>query len=93
MEVWRLKIIGHVQGVGFRYSVMRFVESKVPSIRGHVKNCADYSVEVLAIGEVDQLTELKAFCRTGPRRAEVTELILEKEDLKLADQFGAFVIR
>ena len=52
----RFLVRGRVQGVGFRWFVER--EAHVLGIAGWVRNNADGSVEVLAIGSREQLLGL-----------------------------------
>lgn len=63
---------GRVQGVGFRWFVER--EAHILGIAGWVRNNADGSVEVLAMGSRDQLLGLKSRLREGPRAARVDEV-------------------
>ena len=44
---------GRVQGVGFRFTAIRFAEAF--SLKGYVKNLPDGSVEVVAEGKEDDL--------------------------------------
>ena len=57
---------GRVQGVGFRWFVER--EAHVLGIAGWVRNNADGSVEVLAMGSRDQLLGLRSRLRAGSAR-------------------------
>ncbi len=66
---------GLVQGVGFRWFVARHANSL--GVRGYVENCYNGTVEVEAEGERSALDELVQHVRTGPRSAEVTNLVLE----------------
>ena len=63
---------GRVQGVGFRWFVER--EAHTLGIAGWVRNNADGSVEVLAMGASDQLSSLRARLRQGPRAARVDDV-------------------
>ncbi len=55
---------GHVQGVGFRYSVRHYASSYV--ITGFVRNLHDGQVELVAEGEQKELSGfLKGIC-SGP---------------------------
>lgn len=44
METWKITITGHVQGVGFRWSVQTYANSL--NLNGTVRNDADGSVTV-----------------------------------------------
>lgn len=71
-EARRFVVRGRVQGVGFRWFVER--EAHILGIAGWVRNNADGSVEVLAMGSRDQLLGLKSRLREGPRAARVDEV-------------------
>ncbi len=65
----RYIVRGRVQGVGFRY----FVEYTAGplGITGWVRNNDDGTVEVYAIGNADQLSQLEDGLWRGPRFSEV----------------------
>lgn len=67
---WR--IIGVVQGVGFRYFVLR--EAKQAGLMGYVRNLPDGSVEVAAAGPEDSLREFEKAISAGPPQAAVYEV-------------------
>jgi acylphosphatase len=71
-ESRRFVVRGRVQGVGFRWFVER--EALILGIAGWVRNNADGSVEVLAIGTRDQLAGLRSRLREGPRAARVDDV-------------------
>ena len=71
-EARRFLVRGRVQGVGFRWFVER--EAHVLGIAGWVRNNADGSVEVLAMGSRDQLLGLRSRLRAGPRAARVDDV-------------------
>jgi acylphosphatase len=64
--------MGRVQGVGFRYFVLREAESL--GVDGWVRNRADGTVEALARGTSDQLERLKERIQEGPRWSRVTSV-------------------
>ena len=68
----RFLVRGRVQGVGFRWFVER--EAHILGIAGWVRNNADGSVEVLAMGSRDQLLGLRSRLRAGPRAARVDDV-------------------
>lgn len=51
-------------------------------IRGHARNLADGSVEVLAIGTAAALAGLEQFLRRGPPRAVVAGIEQQAEDAR-----------
>jgi len=65
----RFLVRGRVQGVGFRWFVER--EAHILGIAGWVRNNADGTVEVLAIGTRDQLSGLRSRLQQGPRASRV----------------------
>jgi acylphosphatase len=72
IQARRFLVRGRVQGVGFRWFVER--EARTLGIAGWVRNNADSSVEVLAMGTSDQLTGLRSRLREGPRAARVDDV-------------------
>jgi len=68
-EARRFVVRGRVQGVGFRWFVER--EAHRLGIAGWVRNNADGSVEILAMGSHEQLVGLRSRLREGPRAARV----------------------
>jgi acylphosphatase len=68
----RFVVRGRVQGVGFRWFVER--EAHLLGIAGWVRNNADGSVEVLAMGTRDQLFGLRSRLQQGPRAARVDDV-------------------
>lgn len=71
-EARRFVVRGRVQGVGFRWFVER--EAHILGIAGWVRNNADGSVEVLAMGSLEQLAGLRSRLRAGPRAARVDDV-------------------
>ena len=86
--MYRYLVSGVVQGVGFRYFVLRKAQSL--GLTGWVSNLPDGRVEVVAGGEPAALTGLEEALRVGPRMARVTsvhkfEISDEVEALKTFD--------
>lgn len=84
-------VSGNVQGVGFRASVVSFVNSDVPDIVGYVKNLKDGRVEVVAVGPADQHEKLSGFLHKGPENAQVQEV--NDEEINLYSDFIMFGIK
>ena len=71
----RFRIYGHVQGVGFRYFTWQYA-LKI-GVMGFVRNLADGSVEVVAVGSESQIEALDAWLQHGPRTAIVDNVFSE----------------
>jgi len=81
-------IQGRVQGVGFRWFVHR--EASELDLRGWVRNTDDGDVEIIASGHSDDLDELRASLRRGPRGSRVDRIIenfLEESEAAALDSF------
>ena len=81
MPTLQLRIVGMVQGVGYRYALER--EAAQLRITGWVRNRRDGSVEAVAQGPAEALDALAAWARRGPPAAQVTGVtasVLEDHD-------------
>ena len=76
----RLLVSGRVQGVGFRYFVLR--RARALGVAGYTRNLADGSVEVVARGPGDQISALEAAVRAGPPHAHVAGV----EKVEISDE-------
>jgi acylphosphatase len=83
-------IRGRVQGVGFRWFVHR--EASELNLRGWVRNTEDGDVEVVASGTLEDLAELRASLRRGPRGSRVDHLIEHYLDEAEATDLNSFRI-
>lgn len=70
MAAARFVVRGRVQGVGYRYFVLRHAEEL--GLAGFARNQADGSVEVVAEGPEAALEKLKALLGEGPSFSHVT---------------------
>jgi acylphosphatase len=68
----RYLVSGLVQGVGFRWFVLR--QAQRLHLTGFASNLADGRVEVVAGGTVEQLAELEERLRAGPASSRVVEV-------------------
>ena len=68
---------GRVQGVGFRYFVLR--EASYLGLDGFVANERDGSVHVVAEGPIAELDELLERLRDGPP-ASIVERVIERRE-------------
>lgn len=73
----RFVVHGAVQGVGFRWFVLR--EAERLGLRGLVRNLRDGSVEVIAAGTPEAVAALERALAEGPRPARVDRV--EKSDV------------
>ena len=73
-----MTISGKVQGVGFRYFVLR--QAQELSINGWVSNKSNGDVEALAQGEKADLEQFIAKVKEGPSFSSVDDVILNWED-------------
>jgi acylphosphatase len=84
----KYRVLGRVQGVGFRYFADR--AARQLSLCGYVKNCLGGSVEAYAIGEPEMLDRFKLLLAEGPRGALVTSV--EESDESVSSRYMSFVI-
>jgi len=68
----RLIIVGRVQGVGFRYSMIE--EAQRLGVTGWVRNRRNGTVEAVVDGAPDAVDAVLAWARSGPRGARVTDV-------------------
>jgi acylphosphatase len=76
----RVRVMGMVQGVGFRYFVRNTAVSL--GLDGFVRNRSDGSVEVVAEGEQGLVKALIGQLRVGPRYASVEGIDIKWEEPK-----------
>lgn len=77
----RYLVEGSVQGVGFRYFVLR--QALRIGLVGWVRNTEDDRVEALAEGNPIQLDSFEAELRRGPRGALVTNLTVAEDSAEM----------
>jgi len=82
-------VYGYVQGVNFRYFVLRLAGSL--DLTGYVRNLPDGSVEVIAEGERERLERLAEQLKVGPRAARVRDVAMHWSDC--SGEFTDFKIR
>lgn len=89
IERRRVVVSGLVQGVFFRASTRD--EAQRLGLTGWVRNRGDGEVEVEFQGPVDAVEAAVAFCRSGPRHADVEEIEVERIDT--VDAESGFAVR
>lgn len=85
----KARVIGRVQGVGFRFFTERVAEES--GLSGYVMNCRDGSVEVLVEGEREALATLLGRLKQGPSGARVERV--EETWGSYTGRFTGFSIR
>lgn len=89
-EVYRFRVEGRVQGVGFRQATR--AKANALGLRGWVCNRPDGSVEGLAAGDPVPLGALRDWLAQGPPAASVAALDWQRSE-DSADAGGGFLIR
>ncbi len=90
MKVLRAVVHGRVQGVGFRFFVIREAASR--GITGYVRNLnSGDAVEVVACGIAPSLEGLIARLNSGPPGAHVTNVVTQEMDA--TESYTEFSIR
>ena len=79
-------VAGRVQGVGFRYFVLR--QAQRFGVVGWVRNLDDGTVEVRAEGEADSLSKFLEKMRSGPSFSFVTDLVTREVSREGFDGFS-----
>lgn len=85
----RLRVVGRVQGVGFRYYIQRRAASCL--LRGWVRNEDDGSVILVAEGQYPLLDELRHAAATGPPGARVDSVL--EEPVEDSEDLPPFEVR
>jgi acylphosphatase len=74
----RVVVHGRVQGVFFRDSLRRLAQQR--GVAGWVTNRWDGAVEAVFEGDEEAVERLVAFCREGPRGAQVESVDVMEEE-------------
>lgn len=85
MRAVRYLVNGRVQGVGFRYFVLR--QAKALALVGWVRNLHDGRVEVLAAGEEGALAAFEGRLWGGPPSAHVTDVAASEAEAPASSEF------
>ena len=81
-----ITVSGKVQGVFFRQNTKE--KAIALGITGSVQHLHDGNVHITATGTREQLDELTAWCRQGPRRAIVKNIITKDIPLQSFNDFS-----
>ncbi|HLN20310.1 MAG TPA: acylphosphatase [Bacteroidales bacterium] len=75
--LYRIRIRGRVQGVGFRWNAARL--ARTLGLKGYVRNMPDGSVYIEAEGDRIFLDEYLSWCRSGPVHSAVESVEHEQD--------------
>jgi acylphosphatase len=70
-------IKGNVQGVFYRATSKKIADKL--KLSGWVKNTIEGDVEITATGNEEQLNEFIKWCKKGPEKAQVEDVIIRHE--------------
>ena len=87
MKTIRLTIKGKVQGVFYRATAKDVAD--LTGVKGWVKNLPDKNVEITATATEETLQKFITWCKQGPPKARVEDVIVEELDL---EEFSGFTI-
>lgn len=86
MPTIHLLIKGKVQGVFYRASAKEYADEL--GITGWIKNTSEGDVEAVATGNEEQLRAFEKWCKQGPRRATVSDLITTQQEETTFESFS-----
>ncbi len=90
VRVVDVRVSGRVQGVGFRWFVLR--SARALGVAGWVRNSEDGDVEVHAAGDAARVGELLDALRRGPAHAQVRLVDVEERSAETVDLTREFEI-
>ncbi len=86
MKTISITVSGHVQGVFFRQTTREIAEQL--DVKGQVENLPNGDVYLIATGEQSQLDKLVAWCRKGPAKAVVENIVVKELEARSFDRFS-----
>lgn len=88
LQTVSITVKGRVQGVYYRQSTRE--KARELGITGFVQNMPDTTVYIVATGTDEQLEALVTWCKKGPARARVSDVIVASH---ISQTFDGFTIR
>jgi acylphosphatase len=89
-NAYRVTYTGTVQGVGFRFTVLRFAR-QYDTLTGYVRNNPDGSVELQVEGNRSDVESLLEDIVTGPHAAYIRNV--QAQALPVGEQYTSFDIK
>lgn len=90
VRVVDVRVSGHVQGVGFRWFVLRC--ARALGLTGWVRNTEDGEVEVRVAGDATRVSQLIDALRRGPAHARVEAVEIQERETAEVQQNTEFEI-
>ena len=87
MPTFSITVTGKVQGVFYRQSTRE--KANALGITGEVRNLPNGNVHIVATGQLGSLQELVQWCKQGPPKARVEQVVIEQLD---SEEFKGFKI-
>ena len=87
MKHFNIRVSGKVQGVFYRATAKDVADQL--GIKGWVKNLPDNNVEIKATASEEILQKFMDWCKQGPPKARVEDVIVEELSL---EEFNGFTI-
>jgi len=91
MPTLQLRIVGMVQGVGYRYALQH--EAERLGLTGWVRNRRDGSVEAVVQGPQEAVDALTGWARRGPPAARVSDVTAAPATAEHDRNYERFEIR
>ncbi len=88
MKSVHIEISGKVQGVFFRATAQKV--ARFHNITGWIKNTYNNKVETLITGEDEDVEKFISWCKRGPEKSKVENVIIANVELQ---SFNGFEIR
>ncbi len=85
MPTIHLFVKGKVQGVFYRATAKKIADKL--KLTGWIRNTKDDDVEISATGDEEQLKQFINWCKQGPEKAKVEDVIVAEEGEKFFTDF------
>lgn len=85
MKTVRLTIKGKVQGVFYRATAKDVAD--LTGAKGWIRNLPDSNVEITVTATEETLQKFISWCKQGPPKARVDDVIVEELDLEVFNSF------
>lgn len=85
MKTVRLIIIGKVQGVFYRATAKDVAD--LTGVKGWIRNLPNKDVEITATASEETLQKFISWCKQGPPKAIVEDVVIEELDLREFSNF------